>query len=412
MKKTIQVYEHSKLRIGQKFGEKQVEFKEKHFNALTSYNDKHGKEFFKVGHKHIQFTTFVGVIQVMDLTIEIMPKIDLKSSEIESDKKHLIDMLRVCRNVPLSPTENARQKIRKNTSLLDLFFIKFLDDTEFVLHRGLKKRYLKEQSNKQALKGKIIFPKHIRKNLVHKEQFFTEHSIYNRDMVLNQLLKKALLIIVNVTRSSDIKTRASNYLLFFENIRAHENTTSETFRKIRFTRHNEYYRESLTLAEMIILQYSPQISGGKTPVLAILFQMHRLFEEFVYRKFKRMLPEYVVRDQVSSLFWKRKRVKPDIIIEKDKHKVIFDTKWKFFNGIPKDQDIQQMFIYCKKFGLKTENTFQKAFLVYPGEKSEIVVEAEEYHEHSDSRMGVIQISVTELLKNEKPEFFSGENSVF
>jgi len=400
--RTIQVYENSKLRIGQKFGERQIEFKEQHFQALTSYNDKHGKEFFKVGHKHIQFTSFVGVIQVLDLTIEIMPKIDTKENKINSDKDYLIKMLRVCKNVPLSPTENAKQRIRKNSSLLDLFFQKFLDDTETILHRGLKKKYLREQSNLPVLKGKLVFSKHISQNIVHQERFFTEHTVYNRNMILNQLLKKALEIIKEITRSNEIKLRAADFLLFFENVEMPKSVNQETFRKIRFTRHNDFYKEAMILAEMIILQYSPQISGGKTPVLAILFQMHRLFEEFVYRKIRQFLPEYSVRNQNSSLFWKSRRIRPDIIIEKGEQKVILDTKWKVFSGMPSDSDIQQMFVYCKR--LKNENSIQKAFLVYPGEKSEKIIEAEEYHKCIDSKMGIITVSIPELLANNSKEF--------
>jgi len=387
MKDPIQVHEYKKLRIGEQG------FKKKHFNALTSYNDKHGKEFFKVGHKHIQFTSFVGVIQVLDLTIEIMPKINLNNDDINEDKKNLIKMLKICKNVPLSPTENARQRIRRNSSLLDLFFIKFLDDTESILHRGLKKKYKREQSNQPVLKGKLIFSKHIGKNLIHKERFYTEHTVYNKDMQLNQLLKRALLIIANVTRSSDIKNRASDYLLFFDGIKDNEKVTNETFRKIRFTRHNEYYKEALTLAEMIILQYSPQISGGKTPVLAILFQMHRLFEEFVYRKFKQMLPGYDVVGQNSFHFWKNHRIRPDIVVkngnEKDKMMVL-DTKWKVFSGVPKDSDIQQMYVYCKR--VKT----LISLLIYPGEDTRIVVDPQIYIE-DNCKMGVATVNVMDIL---------------
>ncbi|HQI04647.1 MAG TPA: hypothetical protein PL195_05240, partial [bacterium] len=88
--------------------------------------------------------------------------------------------------------------------------------------------------------------------------------------------------------------------------------------------------------------------------------------------------------------------------EKGEQKVILDTKWKVFSGMPSDSDIQQMFVYCKR--LKNENSIQKAFLVYPGEKSEKIIEAEEYHKCIDSKMGIITVSIPELLANNSKEF--------
>ncbi|HQJ61323.1 MAG TPA: hypothetical protein PKV35_10020, partial [bacterium] len=83
-----------------------------------------------------------------------------------------------------------------------------------------------------------------------------------------------------------------------------------------------------------------------------------------------------------------------------------DTKWKVFSGTPSDSDIQQMFVYCKRLKNVKNDSTQKAFLVYPGSESKVVVEAEEYYQCTDSKMGVITVSIPELLEKYNNELNS------
>jgi 5-methylcytosine-specific restriction enzyme subunit McrC len=64
------------------------------------------------------------------------------------------------------------------------------------------------------------------------------------------------------------------------------------------------------------------------------------------------------------LFWKRKTIRPDIVLEYIKdgipQKVIVDTKWKVpANGKPSDDDLKQMFVYNVQFDAST------GILLYP-----------------------------------------------
>jgi hypothetical protein len=63
-----QVFEYGTLAIGEQG------LTSKHFEALVRYNDRHGCTLFKVGHQRLHFGSFVGVLQVGSLTIEILPK--------------------------------------------------------------------------------------------------------------------------------------------------------------------------------------------------------------------------------------------------------------------------------------------------------------------------------------------------
>lgn len=64
------------------------------------------------------------------------------------------------------------------------------------------------------------------------------------------------------------------------------------------------------------------------------------------------------------VFWKRKTIRPDILLEYVKNgqpkRIIVDTKWKVPpNGKPNDADLKQMFVYNVQFDAS------ESVLLYP-----------------------------------------------
>ena len=64
------------------------------------------------------------------------------------------------------------------------------------------------------------------------------------------------------------------------------------------------YAEALGLARLILLRYCPDLRGGDEHVLALPFDMNRLFEEYVAQALRRAAPPDVcVHAQRSRPFW-------------------------------------------------------------------------------------------------------------
>ena len=60
-----------------------------HFNVLEKYGYRTNEKYFSVGNKRIKFNNYVGVIQVKNLTVEILPKADNKvEQQTSKDKWH------------------------------------------------------------------------------------------------------------------------------------------------------------------------------------------------------------------------------------------------------------------------------------------------------------------------------------
>ena len=345
--KSIQVFEYQTLKVGE-----DPRFTSKHFNAMEKYGYKTKEKFYNVGNNRIKFNNYVGVIQVDNITIEILPKADnLDSNQSSKDKWHnaLIDMLHECRLIKLNSITNANLKL-KSATILDLFFDLFLTETEVIYKQGLRKQYRKVEENIHSLKGKILFTNHIKKNAFHKERFYVSHELFDPNNKLNQILFKAIVILRDISSNLNFTTRINHLLLNFENI-TEKNITSTWFDNIKFDRNTERYRQAITLAKLIILRYAPDLKGGRENVLAIMFDMNLLYENYIYRKLQILqkdssIPINRIKEQNRQPFWESKGIKADIVVEGSSKIVVIDTKWKLLNELsPSDADLKQMFVY-------------------------------------------------------------------
>jgi len=162
----IQVFEYQKLKYTDT-----NDFTESHLNELVKFNELNSNKFFTPIHNGIQFNSYVGVIQVGKLIIEILPKADRNESpNVNLWQEVLLDMLKICNELKVDNTSESSLKI-KNNSILDLYFEMYLNELESLIHKGLIKKYRKLRSNQTALKGKLLFSQNIQKNMLSQCQF-------------------------------------------------------------------------------------------------------------------------------------------------------------------------------------------------------------------------------------------------
>lgn len=350
-------------------------FKQRHWEALCRYlegvNKKEEKriEYFRILNKGIQFTNFVGVIQAGNLTIEVLPKTDKVSTtaaneniddiagkEKESKQQWhtaLLQMLKECRLLRINHVDYANLNLRSN-SILEIYLELFLAQTEKLLHEGLLKKYQKIEGNRPALKGSLLFTKQLAHNSTHGERFYVRYTEYNRNNIYNRILYKTLGLIPKISNSSYLLDKVGRALLDFPEVSPLA-VTEETFTRLQFDRKTERYGEAMLIAKMLLLNYRPDITGGAENVIAILFDMNKLWEEWVYRRLKREESNSGIKvsRQESAEFWiaetgRVKTIRPDIVIKRTfpSQMIVIDTKWKIVDElIPSDEDLKQMFTY-------------------------------------------------------------------
>ncbi|GBU24075.1 5-methylcytosine restriction system component [Fibrobacteria bacterium R8-3-H12] len=333
-------------------------------NALEIFRgDKKDFPYYSLIHNGIKFNSYVGVIQVGKTIIEILPKAD-KNNDENKWRNILIGMLRAVHNFDVKAPSQSSLKIKPN-SILELYFEIFVKEVEYLLHTGLSKQYRKVENNLNALKGKILFSKNIQKNLIHKEKFFVNYTTYDKEHILHKLLYKTLNLLQKINTNSALQSRICALLLDFPEM-PDIKATEDTFNKITYSRKTEIYRNAINISKLLLLNYHPDIRGGSNSVLALMFDMNKLWEEFVYKSLKKYLKDCKISKQVRKPFWKckskSKEIIPDIVINKGEKNLVLDTKWKILDDNAKDisdSDLKQVFVYSLYFNA------QKVALVYP-----------------------------------------------
>lgn len=350
-KNYIQVFEHQKLKIGEKG------FKENHFSSLVKFNEQNDNKYFDIGYKKILFKNYVGVIQISGLTIEILPKAD-NSDNKDLWQSVLLHMLKVCKQIQVDNVSETQLKKRHN-SILEAYFELYIKEVEQLVKKGLTKQYKRNQGNQLALKGKLLFAQNIQKNIVHKEKFYCGHQVYNKDHLIHQILLKGLQVLDGLN-TYHLQDKIKRLLFEFEQVQSIK-ITAKHFKSLKLNRKSQPYEKALDIAKMLILNYSPNINSGNENMLTLLFDMNKLWEEYIFRIMHKHKPKgYEVSFQNSDIFWEHKKIRPDIVVSNKDENFVIDTKWKIVDSHnPSDNDLKQMFVY----NLHWNST--KSILLYP-----------------------------------------------
>jgi 5-methylcytosine-specific restriction enzyme subunit McrC len=354
-KNFIQVFEYKKLKY-----DDNSDFKKHHFDAMVLFNEKNQNKYFTIIHKGVLFNSYVGVIQIGGLTIEILPKADKTNNpDVITWQNVLLNMLKVCKHIQVDNVSETNLS-KKYNSILEVYFEMYLNEIESLVKKGLIKKYRRVQNNQNALKGKLVFSQNIQKNVIHKERFYCEHQVYDKDHLIHQILFRGLLILNDLV-NNHLKDKLNRLLFEFQDYQQ-VNINKSHFDKLVTDRKTTPYLRAVDISKMIILNYSPNLNSGNDNMLTLLFDMNKLWEEYIYRILQKHKPTgYQVSFQNSDKFWEHKTIRPDIVITNDQDEnFVIDTKWKIVEANkPADDDLKQMFAY----NLHWEA--EKSMLLYP-----------------------------------------------
>jgi 5-methylcytosine-specific restriction enzyme subunit McrC len=376
MAKIIRVLEYGTLRIGDE--QQGVHFEKRHWNQLFRFHDQHtASRYYEMRHDGVRFRSYVGVIQAGDLTIEILPKVDdvnnATGDDLQKWRDILLRMLHESGTLRLDSLTNAMLREKEN-SLLDIYLSLFLNEVEALLHRGLVKRYRYTEGQQMALRGTIHFGKHIARNLVHQERFFTRHQTYDHQHLHNGLIRQALLLLPRLTSSATLHGRTARALLAWTECPTLK-VTAATFNRLTYDRKTEVYRPAMVIARLLLLHHHPDIRGGESDLVALLFNMNRLWELYLLRTLQRLYSPYgwTISKPGYKTFWQAEdnttsEMQPDILIEvPGKGNIVLDAKWKRPNGRPAEADLRQLYSYAHHYEAK------HTFLLYPYTANELAV---------------------------------------
>jgi len=345
--------------------------------------------------KVLQAQNYVGVIQTKNgTTIEILPKIQNKNEE--ELKKLFLKMLKTLRNSPFKNFNKAHLKTDK-MPLFEIFISMFLDELDKLIKKGIKKDYISKEDNLNFLKGKLKIKEQIRKNFIHKEKFFCEYDEYLSDRVENRIIKTALKFLYKKSKLNKNQKRIREFLFIFDDVSISKNIKAD-FENINLNRLMKDYNNVLLWAKIFLLNESFSNYRGKHIAFALLFDMNKLFESYVYYVLRKQYKNIRFQDKKHYLIYNEQKkgqykLVPDIVINIDNGTIIMDTKWKILNQ-EKDinqSDLYQMYAYATKY-----KNCKKIYLVYPKDE---FIELKKYFFNKEKERPSLEIIFFDLDKD-------------
>lgn len=355
-------------------------------------------EFFKVYKDYIIPQNFIGSINIGDISIEIFPKIPLikKETNNENEKERFLEILKYVETFNENIYENLEIG-NQDMPILEIFISNFINEVEKILKKGLVYSYINKSENIYYFKGKLDLTNHIKYNII-ENKFFMNFDEFSVSSIENCLIKLALEKIKNISSDMENKAKIYQLLVHFDDIQTSGMIPAHLFRKLLIDRKNGFYKKSLDLVKFFLLDESPYsvFYNDEREITGLFFPMEIIYESYIATKLKEVIDNKFsikIQDNSYKIFNKCEvggkevknnitffKLKPDIVVEKEKEVIILDTKWKELKnpeekegtynfGISKE-DIYQMITYIHVYNSKIKNEdnnkfCNKAYLVYP-----------------------------------------------
>ncbi len=339
-------------------------------------------DFLKVGSKRrigrtISVNNYVGMIQMKNgFQIEVLPKIDLAESDNNMEtKKIFMKMLCSMKDFPGKSFSAANLQVSK-MNLYELYINMYIQEVRKLLRHGLKSAYVTKNENLNYYKGKLDVSNHIKTNLVHKERFYMIYDDYLVDRAENRIVKATLEKLLKSSHSAENQKEIRQQLTSFEMVKSSTNYQKD-FSMIHIDRTTEDYRILIEWSRFFLFNRSFTSFSGDTQSRALLFPMEKIYESYVAKYMKKVFGNdgwhVSSQDRGYYLFDTQRKfaLRPDIVISKDGHVIVLDTKWKRLvpdssqNYGMSQSDMYQMYAYSKKYAEENGDKPSKVILLYP-----------------------------------------------
>ena len=340
-----------------------VEINDSYLDKLQAYLKCQKLESaLKVTRHGIKTKSWVGVIKYKNLHLEILPKLISANDDRSTILKNLIFMLSYTKKLDIKTNDNAKLSTEKNP-FIEILIREFAASLFEALKRLTPKRYVREEENLNYLKGKIKFSENIRYNCTNQAKFYCEYDEFSQNNLLNQLFLFVSTCLYNISNNSYNKKTLKFIINYYSDI-SFVRFDKFKVRKIKLTRNQELFKKAFNLAKMFVEQTSVDLSKNKFENITLVWDMNKLFEEFIFELIKRKIPECKAIAQKPKRLLKRENVtrrdtRIDILIQNPQ--VIIDTKYKKFTDFDdiSSADIYQVTTYCLL------HNYKRAILLYP-----------------------------------------------
>jgi 5-methylcytosine-specific restriction enzyme subunit McrC len=331
----------------------------------------------------LRANSYVGVIRLGSLTIQILPKIYRSSApsiiQAQEATINLLHMLNYAGSVRISESDIANL-LQRESDWFEVLTYLFASHLLNAWQRGPARNYITVEDDLPLLKGKWQLNKQLqRPERAHR--FAVAYDEYTIDIALNRIFRFVVERLSRLTRSSLNARTLRSLRALLDGVTLLPQVTPQDVEHIHFNRLTKQYEPLLNLARLFLDQGALQIASGDTSLYAFIFNMDVVFEGFIGGFLQRYrataIPDALqlatlspqARGRQLYVAWSENkpyfRLKPDLVFHENQSTLlIVDTKYKRLNPCDRklgisEADFYQMLVYARRYSCP------RVILLYP-----------------------------------------------
>lgn len=364
---------------------------------LEQFNNAAGRELVRVGRRHLRATQHVGVMRLGGVTIQILPKIDYDpagnndaaldsppyASAVASATANLLYLLSYACDLELHEQEIA-PLLARCSDWFELLTRLLATDLHRQLLAGVPRAYVQLEETIPLIRGRWQLAQQLTRRPHVRHLFDVAHDEFSPDTVLNRLFAHVARRLLFRTADTQNRRLLRDVDAWLSEVPAPAQVSPAELALVRFDRLNERFRAAFNLARLFVENRAFQLSAGSHETFAFVFDMNRLFEEFVGRFIvryqRRILPahwqgaEVRLQSRGRTAYLAERlpartatfRLVPDVLVT---HRaagtlLVLDTKYRQLDAEARrlglaEADVYQMVAYALRLSCR------RVLLIYP-----------------------------------------------
>lgn len=351
-----------------------LQFSTQTIETLSSINS--GKEFFSIGYDSIVPQAFVGVIQIGDLSIQIVPKF-CEETTIDTARalRNVYAMLQYIGCLPYRQADTA-DIATLEADFLEIFVRLFANQLLDHLCQARHVDYIQRSDELRFLRGRIRAEKHHDPARLH----LIPCTFFERSG--DTLIARTLRYTCNLMERRCATAETRRVLHQIRELLVDVTLTPISVQEadtIRFHRLNNGFRPFIDVCRLYLAGWAYHIQAGSRSTFTLLFPMEQVFERFVSTVLQRegsalfgaLAPLVRVDDQpfVGYLALNERQrgefgLRPDVCIRVPEADILLDTKYKRLDGSASHLGVGQGDVY-QMFGYAAMTDAQAILMLYP-----------------------------------------------
>ena len=227
-----------------------LQLSEREADGIAKLGDRLPKGLLAWERRKLRFGPFCGVLRTSELTIELLPKIELGVATPTRSRGLLIAMLASTGRLRYQRIGEAGLG-RQEHHLLDIFIRDFCERVKAALRGGAIATYTATDANLKAIRGRLRLTEHLTRNAFDHSSVLCRFDERTFDNPFNRALKHVLRVLLGHALDPEISAGVTSLLHRLDDV-ADQRVRPSDLDALQFNRTNDHWRETFEQARWLL----------------------------------------------------------------------------------------------------------------------------------------------------------------